>query len=197
LKTLYNKVRAVEKLFRELDNNIAVFQQKSGLNCLVGCSNCCKNPDVEATILEFIPFAYKAFKEGKADEYYEKFKNHSNSEICNFYDPLSIFKLGGACTNYQRRGLICRLFGFSAIKNKNDLKQIVTCKEIKISQSINYEIASSKINSKLKIPMMNEYYMKLYNIDPNLGSKLYPINKAVLHSLEYVMSYYSFRKKSA
>jgi Fe-S-cluster containining protein len=197
MKTLYNRVRAVEKLFRELDFEINNFQSRSGLKCLKGCSLCCKKPDIDATALEFLPFAYYAFKNSKAEEYYEQFKNNINTNICNFYNPFLSGLTGGGCSVYFKRGLICRLFGFSAVKNKYEQKQIVTCGKIKENFSNEFQKSSIDINNGLKIPMMNEYYLRLYNIDPNLASKHYPINTAVIKSLEYVLAYYSFRKKSA
>lgn len=197
MKTLYNKVRAVEKLFKELEKETEKFKNSTNLNCKKGCSNCCKSPEVEATILEFLPFAYYAFKEGKALEYYDKFKSGSNSLVCNFYNPMDIEFNGGGCSQYIYRGLICRLFGFSAVKNKKEEKQLVTCSIIKTELFINYQEATKQINMKLKVPMMNEYYMKLRTIDYNLSERHLPINQAILKALEFVMAYYSYRKRSA
>ncbi len=43
--------------------------------------------DIEATILEFLPFAFYLNKEGKAEEWYEKLKI-SDSSICLILNPI-------------------------------------------------------------------------------------------------------------
>ena len=197
MRSLYNKVRAVEKLYKELSKSGAAFKEKAGYDCIKGCSACCQKADIEATILEFLPLAYYAFRDGRADELYNKFKNSDDSSICGNYNPFLTEINGGACSEYVHRGMICRLFAFSAITNKAGLKQLVACKTIKTEFALSYEIAQKNINISLKVPMMNEYYMRLYNIDPSLATKYYPINEAILRSLEYVMMYYSFRRKRA
>ena len=64
-------VKATEHLFNQLDLEIATFQEQSTLHCKFGCGKCCFKPDIEATILEFLPFAQHLYNDGKANEWYE------------------------------------------------------------------------------------------------------------------------------
>ena len=64
--TLPEKVKAVERVFEELDTEIALFQSTTSLHCNWGCGKCCFKPDIEATILEFLPFALYLYQQHRA-----------------------------------------------------------------------------------------------------------------------------------
>ena len=72
-------------------------------------------------------------------------------------------------------------------------RELFTCRTIKENQPDEYGAASLRINAGLKIPVTSDYYMKLRMIDPELGSKTYPINDAIRKAFEIVMNYYYFR----
>jgi uncharacterized protein len=182
----------VEKIFHELDKKISDFQEDTGLKCISGCGKCCFNPEVEATILEFLPLAFHFYKSGKAPEIYENFLSN-NSPVCAMLSPVVPATSSGFCSEYRYRGLICRLFGFSARRNKIGNLDLFTCKVIKENQPDEYRQASTNINSGMHAPVTTDYYMKLRSIDPDLGLKTYPINEAIIKAFEVVMNYYYFR----
>lgn len=184
------KVIAVEQVFSKLDQEISSFQSWSGLHCKFGCGKCCFKPDIEATILEFLPFAHHLHKEEKAFEWLEKLKDNDSS-ICLILNPTQ--SGAGLCTEYPHRGLICRLFGYSARTNKYAERELVTCQIIKTEQSENYEKAVDKIAKGNDVPMMNQYYMQLHGIDMDLTRDFYPINIAIRKAIETVLHYYAYR----
>ncbi|GIV37956.1 MAG: hypothetical protein KatS3mg032_2335 [Cyclobacteriaceae bacterium] len=55
--TLPEKVQAVEQLFAELDEAMMRFRERINLSCPAGCVKCCLKPEIEATVLEFLPLA--------------------------------------------------------------------------------------------------------------------------------------------
>ncbi|HYG17423.1 MAG TPA: YkgJ family cysteine cluster protein, partial [Ohtaekwangia sp.] len=71
---LEEKVRAVEAVFAKLDAEIQQFQQWSSLHCNAGCGKCCFKADIEASVLEFLPFAYHLFLRDEAVAWYENLK---------------------------------------------------------------------------------------------------------------------------
>src|SRR5690349_21360755 len=174
--TMEEKVQEVEAVFNKLDQEIASFQSWSGLHCKFGCGKCCFKPDIEATILEFLPFAYYLHQENKAFDWLEKLKS-DDSEICQILNPTQ--SGAGLCSEYAHRGLICRLFGYSARTNKYAERELVTCQIIKTEQAENYEKAVNKIATGADVPMMNQFYMQLHAIDMDLTRDFYPINIAI------------------
>jgi Fe-S-cluster containining protein len=185
------KVAAVEEVFQKLDQHIAGFQSWSSLHCKFGCGKCCFKPDIEATILEFLPFALHLYKNNQAEEWLNKL-NETDSSVCLIVNPTQAG--AGLCTEYPHRGLICRLFGYSARTNKYSKKELVTCQIIKTEQASAYHQAQTKIeNDEEGVPVMNQYYMQLHGIDFELTRDFYPINTAIRKAIETVLQYYAYR----
>ena len=192
MKTLPQKVNEVKKVYRRLDKEIATFQQSTGLACLSGCGECCKKPDIEATPLEFLPLALEYYDEGIAEKMLEQLES-SNDSLCHIFRPF-VTNFGGLCSRYPNRGLICRLFGYSARKNKEGKPELVTCKLIKADQSEFYNQAVEDIKTGKKVPVMSDYYSRMASIDPSL-IEFYPINTAAKKAIEVVLHYYAYRKR--
>lgn len=188
---LEEKVRAVELVFKKLDEQILSFKQSTALHCKAGCGKCCFKADIEATQLEFLPFAYYLYKNNLAYDCLDRL-NNSNSSICHILNPTQ--EGAGLCSEYNYRGLICRLFGYSARTTKYNQKEYITCQIIKTEQSENYAEAVKQIEHGLNIPVMNEYYMQLHAIDIDLSRDFFPINKAIKAALEVVLAYYAYRE---
>jgi hypothetical protein len=115
----------------------------------------------------------------------------TDQEICHVLNPTQAGT--GLCSEYAHRGLICRLFGYSARTNKYGTKELITCQIIKTEQQSNFERAQEKVNSGGQIPVMNQYYMQLHAIDADLARNFYPINQAICKALETVLHYYAYR----
>lgn len=191
--SIIRKVRAVERLFVHLDTEIKEFQSHTGVHCVAGCGKCCTKPDIEASALEFLPLAYHWFLEGKANEMLEKL-NLETSTVCTVYAPLSLEnQISGSCSSYKYRGLICRLFGYGASKDKYGQLRLVTCKLIKEQQVENYEKAVELLRQNEYVPVFSDFYKKLLQIDFRLGSEIYPVNKAIRKALEAVLHHYAYR----
>lgn len=192
MKTLTGKVRAVQRVYLKLDREIAKFQSDSGMHCLTGCGECCKKPDIEATPLEFLPLALHLFDQGLALTFLDELKA-STSSTCHVFRPY-VTNFGGLCSQYPHRGLICRLFGFTARRDKEGKPELVTCKLIKTHQEKEYQQAIDNIKNGKKVPIMSDFYTRLSSIDPSLA-QFYPINQAMEKSLEIVLQYYAYRRR--
>jgi uncharacterized protein len=188
---LPEKILAVEKVFEELDREISQFQSWSTLHCGWGCGKCCFKPDIEATILEFLPFAQFLYREGKAFEWLEKIRN-SDATVCHILNPTQ--NGAGLCSEYPHRGLICRLFGYSARTDKYGRNELVTCQIIKTDQAEAFNSTKEKITGGAAVPVMGQYYMQLHSIDPELSREFFPINEAIRKAIETVLQYYSYRE---
>lgn len=189
--SIERKVQLVEQLFYHLEQESSQFQKESGLGCVAGCGRCCSYPDIEASPLEFLPWAFHLFLNGEAEETLEKLNNTSAS-TCFIYKPLGLLDQG-RCSDYKYRGLICRLFGYAANKDKYGQLRLATCTIIKEGQTEKYKSASEAVQKGLYIPIFTDYYMQLNQIDFRLGNIILPINKALAMALEEVLQYYAYR----
>lgn len=171
---------------------MSAFQGWSKLTCKIGCGKCCKKADIEATVLEFLPFAYHVYMLRQSEEWLARLKEHEQS-VCLFFSPEAAADLG-SCSQYKHRGLICRLFGFSARTNKYATREFVSCQTIKTEQSESYLSTAEKVRSGEPVPVMNQYYMRLLAIDPDLARHFYPINKAIRLAIEVVMHHYAYQE---
>lgn len=185
---LINKIKAVNKVFGQLELQISKFKEKSGISCASNCGVCCQKNDIEATVLEFLPAALSLYISGEYEKIFTQVENNPGG-ICVFYNP---FAREGFCSQYQNRGLICRLFGFTTKKGKNGIPSLITCKTIK--QSLDPVLLEKSIE---EAPEMVEYYMKLHCIDPMLAIQYFPINLSIRKALEMVLLHFEYKKKPA
>jgi Fe-S-cluster containining protein len=187
------KVRLVEELFNRLENEINTFKTETHLHCKLGCGKCCSIPTIDASPLEFLPWAFHLFLNGKAEETLEEL-HHKTDTNCHLYRPISIVDSNnGSCSNYAYRGLICRLFGYAASRDKYGKLRLATCKIIKENQQENYLNTAEAISKGLYIPIFSDYYMNLSQIDFSLGTTMLPINQALKRAIEEVLQYYAYR----
>ncbi|MEQ9307386.1 MAG: YkgJ family cysteine cluster protein, partial [Marinoscillum sp.] len=143
--------------------------------------------------LEFLPLAFHWFINHEADAKLELL-SRQHSPICTIYSPLTVDNLTqGSCSIYQHRGLICRLFGYGASRNKLGELRLVTCKLIKENQVSSYNQAIEMLKNKDYVPIFSDYYKKLMQIDFLVGNQIMPINEAIREALEMVLSYYAYR----
>jgi Fe-S-cluster containining protein len=192
--SIERKVSLVEGLFKQLDLEVSEFQNKTKLHCLSGCGNCCNKPTIEASPLEFLPLAFYLFLNGKAETTLKELNAKQKQSICHIYSSLNfIDSTLGRCSNYHYRGLICRLFGYAASRDKYGQQRLVTCKIIKENQQIAYQDTIEAINKGLYLPLFTDYYMQLSQIDFKLGNMIVPINKALKLAIEEVLQYYAYR----
>ena len=192
---IMRKIKAVERIFAALDKEINDFKQTSGVTCIQGCFACCLKPNIEATVLEFLPLAYHLYKTQKAEEVLDRSLQGAISG-CMLCNPFLLDEQNGGCSFYDKRGLICRLFGFSTMHHKNGEKRLVTCKNIK--QDMRYpEVEAKVLRSELIAPKLSDYYTMLYSIDPNMGTTFYPINEAIQQAIKTVLFHFTFVGKKA
>lgn len=192
--TIEAKVRLVEGLFEQLDLEISAFQNKTKLHCIAGCGHCCTNPSLEASPLEFLPWAFHIFLLGKAEDTLKELNFKERHSVCHIFSPLNLIDSNmGRCSDYKYRGLICRLFGYAASRDKYGQQRLVTCKIIKENQQQVYQDTNEAISKGLYVPMFTDYYMQLNNIDFHFGNTIVPVNKALKLALEEVLQYYAYR----
>lgn len=177
-----------------MEKEVGSFQKSTGLGCMPNCGKCCSKPDINATALEFLPLAYSLFKNGEAEIWLDKLNNDHSTTLCPVLNTILAPGEIGFCSDYAYRGLICRLFGFSAMLHKNDKPILVTCRPIKEGKPNAVAKAESHIAAKKNYPLISDYYMQLRSIDESLGEELFPIRIAIAKAINAVLGYYAYRR---
>lgn len=198
--TIEEKVKEVKKIYRRLDADVQRFKKETGLKCLRFCSHCCEKHDITATVLEFLPLAYSLYKEDQCEDYLRKLTEMeaADNHTCILLTYPGKRETAGRCLAYKMRPMVCRLFGFSAVLDKNSRPQLVTCREIKQKYSENYLktvhiLETVETPAPMDVPIMKNYCMMLYGIDLSLAQKYYPLNEAIRMAIERVLSAFAYR----
>ena len=151
--SIERRVALVETLFEQLEQESRQFESTAGLSCVSSCGNCCTYADIEASPLEFLPWAFHLFLNGEAEKTRILLRTNE-SATCFIYKPLTIVNQG-RCSTYKYRGLICRLFGFAANKDKYGNLRLSTCKIIKEGQTEQYKSAADAISKGLYLSLIH------------------------------------------
>jgi uncharacterized protein len=187
---MLEKIRKVERVFKQLDKDTQKFGKQSNLKCLTNCNLCCLKEGLEANVLEFLPLAYHLVQNNLHDAALELLD--SEPEHCINLAKHPVLGQTAGCGAYEQRGLICRLFGFSAVQDKNSKLSVYTCTHIKHEYPNEFKRASELINSKgMNIPLVTDFYYQIYFIDTQMANDYNPINISIRKAIERVAYYYS------
>jgi Fe-S-cluster containining protein len=180
------QLEPINQIFKQIDQEIEVFQQASGLQCPSGCGKCCENPQVETTSLEVLPLAVELVQRNEAEYWLAQAAASNYAGVCIFYQPDPAIAGNGRCGVYTWRPAICRLFGFAANKNKFNQSELAACKIHK--QTMPEVLATLPVELA---PNFSDFSMQLRNLQPD-QSDLVPINQAVaiaINKMGFIMDY--------
>ncbi|MGM9874115.1 MAG: YkgJ family cysteine cluster protein [Bacilli bacterium] len=173
-----NEIDIVDNIYSSLEKKQEDFCQTFCIHCENGCGKCCEHFTPDITYLEAIYIAYGLIIEGKDLIVYDKLKKWDDNTIyCPFYD---FANNEHHCTIYYYRPLICRLFGASAVKDKNGKPIFKKCKWNKMGKDVSTEEFLSHPNSLIT---MEEFGHLLVNNELNY-SKTELLPKAVISAIE-------------
>jgi Fe-S-cluster containining protein len=185
-------VLEVEKVFKELDEHIVLMSSTSGMKCTPFCNSCCSITDIEASPIEYIPLAVSLYETGKVDEFLNRLDQSDAAGYCVLFSPEAWKEGKWACLDYEKRGLVCRLFGYGYRINREGIPELVTCKKMK--DNFPEAVAKARqcgIEAPEKVPLFRNYSMQLYSIDPDLAIHQTSINKAIKIAIEKLYFYYA------
>lgn len=179
----------LQKVYEEMGQTFSSFQASTGLQCLKDCGRCCQNPDIEASMLEMLPFALKIYDEGKVDEWLEKIEN-TDRNYCLLLIPTNQ-QGNGYCSSYNERPSICRMFGVGGTLDKYRNITLSICKHIKESQP---DLSKTRNDEKNPAtPLFPMWTSQLATLDPELIQKKLPINLAIKAALEKISFYAQYQ----
>lgn len=181
--SLRSKVAEVQHIFQEVAEQNQAIQNQSKLQCITGCGKCCHNPNIAAFPIEFLPFAVALFRSKQLVQFLDELEK-SESDLCPIYKP----SVAGSCSDYFNRGLICRVFGSGAQRDKNGNPRLITCKLLKEEHPLEVKAAENSF-SENKFEYASTYYDRLKTIVPSLSYETLPIKEAIRAALEYTLQY--------
>ncbi len=178
----------LQDLYKDLDKEIGELQKQSGLHCPPGCGFCCQRPtrEIEATILEMIPAALALIEEGQGSFFRDRAQEAGEAGRCVFYSPINEATFSGTCGRYTFRPLVCRLFGFGAIKNKQGKLEISYSIVMKKTLATVLDSTDKKLTEGMMAPLYSDYGTRLRGIDSPWTQDSYPLNLALQKALEWV-----------
>jgi Fe-S-cluster containining protein len=186
---MLEKIRKVERVFKQLEKETERFSKQSNLRCLTNCNLCCLKKGLEANVLEFLPLAYHLVSNNLHDVVLDILD--TEPEFCINLAENQITGKTAGCSRYEYRGLICRLFGFSGVRDKNSKLAVYTCSHMKNEFPAEFKLASEQINLGMNIPVASNFYSQIYYIDSQMANDYNPINVSIRKAIETVAYYYA------
>ena len=174
-------VSRIMDFYTQIDRAVAEFQLKSGLRCPAGCGACCPTADVQATVLEMLPAAHEILCSGETDIWMGRLTAQPDPGQCLFYSTQSTPDGGGHCLFYRWRPMLCRLFGFAAVRGRTGTRALSVCRHIKLTDP---QTASAAALLADEAPCFVHHSSRIYALDPVLGTRLMPVNTALRHAIE-------------
>lgn len=164
------------------------FQNATGLRCLPGCGACCDTEEVEATVVEVIPLCWQILLSREEERYLSAIAEMEEkvSQRCVIYDPAPDPGQPGCCSLYEFRPLVCRLFSFATRRNRKGGLEFVPCKWLKDATPEAVNRAQVGVNSGLPAPVYQDAFMRVATVNPALGFRRLPINRAIKEALGYL-----------
>ncbi|HAE39710.1 MAG TPA: hypothetical protein DCG57_13915 [Candidatus Riflebacteria bacterium] len=188
--SLYHRIQKIESLQKTVDKEVRQCKSHTGIECLQHCAHCCSYEDITASPAEFLPFAWHAWRLGLLDQWFDELDKHDGT-TCAF---ARLSEGAWGCKIYPARGLICRLFGFSATTDKNGKALFAACHTLRQHKPELVESVNAYLDRGGKIPIIARYYQQLSAIEPSLGREMLPINQAIKKALEIIYFHFSYRE---
>jgi Fe-S-cluster containining protein len=173
------------EIYRQLDLQIEAFKKSTGLECLPACGRCCEVSfrQIEASVFEMLPLAIHLWETGRAEQILKRLEGPKHIDRCVLFDPQDLPSRKGHCSAYPYRGLLCRLFGFSAVEDKYGRIQVSLCAVLKNQRPGLAEGIQRMVDEGLNPPLYRKYADRIILAPSPHVLPLLPINEAIRKAL--------------
>lgn len=182
----------VLNLYNDIDKEINEFLINTSIQCLDRCGQCCLSPNVEATIVEFFPLAAELTRRGELLNWFQLLEDRKGDNICALYDPNPSPSQKGHCRFYVWRPVLCRLFGVSFTRDKNNKPVLLVCHQQKSSYPELVKKTQQLLNDGLFGPNLQHFFLHIQGLGPNYIHTLMPINQALYQALAHFRFYLDY-----
>jgi Fe-S-cluster containining protein len=167
-------------LYQEADAAADALTAATGLRCPTGCGECCARHDPHVTVADMVPLARAAVAGGTAEALLAR-ALAAPAGPCVYFVP---GRLPGGCTVYPLRPILCRLFGFAAVRDKHGAAALAACEVHKATTPEVAARAIAHVAAGGPVAILAEYQARADGLDdPGLAEQL-PINVALARALE-------------
>lgn len=189
-------VRQIEQIYRECDARTGSFRRAARAGCLSGCGHCCERGQPQTTVAEVLPLAWHLWRTRTAGLWLDLIQKLPADALCVFYSPFLLSERRGGCRIYPLRPLLCRLFGFSARRDKQEVKQLVACSAIKDRDPGQFHRMQDVLAKGGDVPVMSDYANRIIALAPWESEVTMPINLAVREALTRIGFMFELEKRS-
>jgi Fe-S-cluster containining protein len=152
-------------LYQDADRATTALSSATGLACPTGCGECCARHDPHVTIADVEPIADAAVADGTAEAMLDR-ALAAPAGPCVYFAP---GRLPGGCTIYELRPVLCRLFGFAAVRDKHGAPAR----------------AAAHVAAGGDVAILAEYQARADGLEPDPArTEQLPINVALSRALE-------------
>ena len=185
LEGYFEGLEQLPEIYREIDARIAELQDLTGIKCLRFCKHCCELPQerIPVTVFETLPLCIYWYRTGQAEFWLNRLLQTSTAEPCVLLRREAGSKWG--CRFHTRRPLLCRMFCFAAALDKQGQPQMALCPPLQQKYSGWKQQIIVTLPTDFSVPVYRDYAQRIAGLNPGLA-KIYPINLALLHGLEFV-----------
>ncbi|MFH2113344.1 MAG: YkgJ family cysteine cluster protein [Spirochaetota bacterium] len=181
---LRDRLQALAELYHRADEAVSAFCAGSGLVCPHGCGTCCEGfvPDV----MPIEAAAVAAFLADKDKAAAWTLAGSGWGQSCPLYAADSPWH----CTVYEARPLVCRLFAFSAVRDKRGQSSFALCRLMPTAPGRTARSASgSSIMGifRAEPPLMADYGNEILALDPHSNGDRAPLPEALVDALSQVL----------
>jgi Fe-S-cluster containining protein len=170
-------------LYEAVDREIDAFAGATGLACPSGCGHCCETqtPFVRVDDLAAIAAARVARDLDDAAALRERAAAVGADGPCVLYQP---GRRPGGCTEYALRPMLCRLFGFAAVKDKHGAARLALCR---VHGRESPEVAAAAVafvDGGGPVPMFAAWQAESDAVGDDRDARQVPINEALAAALD-------------
>lgn len=214
---MFNLIKQVREVFFDIDESIQSFREYTKLSCINNCGQCCHQEVPNVFVIEMLPLAeslmnsHLRFKtlDGNnnitADtasditlESHLKTAKETPQGTCAFFrlhdnkTQTNPRLIEGHCAVYSERPSICRLFGFSSLKNGKEAFEPGLCSLVKEERPSLLELLMDDEKAMALIPDVNSFSKRLaliLHLSDHADLKRYvPINEAFSIATDFLQT---------
>jgi Fe-S-cluster containining protein len=209
---LRDRLVSLAELYQRADEAVAAFCAGSGLACPHGCGTCCEGfvPDVmpleAAAVAAYLAEKDKAAAwslagnspeaSGAPDLAVRGQSSADRGQSC----PLYAADTPWHCSVYEARPLVCRLFAFSAVRDKRGQSSFSLCRLMPVATSITSPGTASPGTAARSAtgpvimetfgsqpPVMADYGNEVLALDPHSSGDRAPLPEALVDAMSQVL----------